>query len=68
MKMKEADVIVDRHGSIAGLTPMTLTAREWIEEHCQTEPWQWLAGTLNVEAKYAGDIVAGMQADGLNVE
>ena len=66
--MKETDVIVDRYGSIVGLSPMTAAAREWIGEHCQTEPWQWLAGTLNVEAGYAGDIVAGMQADGLNVE
>jgi hypothetical protein len=64
---KETDVMVDRHGSIVGLAPMTSAGREWIEEHCQAEPWQWLAGTLNVDMRYAGEIVAGMQADGLIV-
>ena len=68
MKMKATDVMVDQHGSIVGLSPMTAAGREWIEEHCQAEPWQWLAGTLNVDVRYAGDIMAGMQADGLNVE
>lgn len=67
-EMKETDVMVDRHGSIVGLSPMTATGRKWIEEHCQAESWQWLAGTLNVDMRYAGDIVAGMQADGLTVE
>jgi hypothetical protein len=62
------DVLVDRLGSVVGLAPMTPAAREWIEGHCETEPWQWLAGVLNVDVKYAGDIVAGMQVDGLNVE
>ncbi len=65
---KEIDVQVDRYGSVVGLAPMTPVAREWIDEHCETEEWQWLAGVLNVDVKYAGDIVAGMQADGLIVE
>ena len=65
---KETDVMVDRHGSIVGLAPLTPAGREWIEAHCQTEPWQWLAGVLNVDMRYAGDIVTGMQADGLTVE
>lgn len=66
--VKETDVKVDRYGSIVGFAPMTPAACEWIEERCQTEGWQWLAGVLNVDMKYAGDIVAGMQADGLIVE
>ena len=62
------DVQLDNSGSIVGLTPITPAAREWIKEHCQTEPWQWMGETLNVEARYAGSIVEGMQADGLTVE
>ena len=45
------DVQVDNSGSIVGSTPITPAAREWIEEHCQTEPWQWMGETLNVEAR-----------------
>ena len=62
------DVLVDNFGSVVGITPMTPAAQEWIDENCQTEGWQWLGATLNVEPRYAGDIVAGMQADGLTVE
>lgn len=62
------DVQVDNSGSIVGLTPITPAAREWIEEHCQTEPWQWMGETLNVDTRMAGNILEGMQADGLTVE
>ncbi len=62
------DVLLDRAGSIVGITPITQAAREWIKEHCHVEPWQWLGETLNVELRYVGDIAAGMQRDGLNIE
>lgn len=39
------DVITDNFGSIVGITPMTPAAREWLDENCQTEPWQWLGAT-----------------------
>jgi hypothetical protein len=54
-----------RFGSVVGITPMTPAAREWIDEHCQTDPWQWLGLTLNVDCRYAADILQGMADDGL---
>lgn len=62
------DVLVDNQGNVFGFTPVTPAGREWIEANVQSESWQWLAGTLNVEHRYAADLVAGMQAAGLNVE
>ena len=62
------DVIVDSYGSVVGLSPMTQAAREWIEENVAAESWQWLGGVLNVESRYAADLVAGMQDDGLIVQ
>ncbi len=59
------DVITDRFGSIVGITPMTPAARAWIDENCRTEPWQWLGPTLNVDCRYAADILQGMVDDGL---
>jgi hypothetical protein len=44
---------------------MTPVAREWIDENCQTEPWQWLGLTLNVDYRCAADILQGMADDGL---
>jgi len=61
----EPDVITDRFGSIVGITPMTPAAREWIDENCQIEPWQWLGLTLNVDCRYAAGILQGMADDGL---
>jgi hypothetical protein len=63
-----ADVIVENSSSIVSLTPITPAAREWIKENCQTEPWQWLGPTLNIDTRYAGNILEGMQADGLTIE
>ena len=62
------DVIVENFGSIIGITPMTPAAREWIDENCQTEGWQWLGATLNVDFRMAADVLQGMIDSGLTVE
>ena len=61
------DVLTDNFGSIVGITPMTPTAREWIGENVDAEPWQWLGGTLNIDRRYADDLVEGMVEAGLTV-
>jgi len=66
--MSQPDVIVDNYGSIVGLAPMTQAARDWIEENVATESWQWLGGVLNVESRYAADLVVGMQEAELIVQ
>ena len=67
--MKEnTDVLVDNQGNVFGFTPVTPAGREWIKANVASEPWQWMGETLNVEHRYAGDLVAGMQEAGLNVE
>ena len=63
----EPDVLTDSFGSIVGITPMTPAAREWLSENCQTESWQWLGATLNVDCRYAGDILDGMRDAGLTI-
>lgn len=62
------DARIENHGSIMLLQPLTPAALEWIEDHVVAEPWQWWCGGLAVEPRYASDIVAGMQEDGLVVE
>lgn len=62
------DAIIENHGSIVGITPMTPAAREWIEENCAAEPWQFIGATLNVEPRCAEAIVEAMQEAGLTVE
>ena len=66
--MTEADFIVDRMGSIVGITPMNQAAREWLDANCQAEPWQWQGETLTVDGRMAPEILEGMTAAGLTVE
>ncbi len=66
-EVDEVDVFIDNQGTIVAITPMTRAAREWLEDNCQTEPWQWLGVTLGVEHRYAGDIIEGLQEAGFTV-
>jgi hypothetical protein len=61
------DVITENFGSIIGITPMSPAAREWIDENCLTEPWQWLGGMLGVDTRLAGDVLQGMSEAGLTL-
>ena len=63
-----ADLTVDRMGSIVGLTPMNQVAREWLDDNCQAEPWQWQGDTLNIDGRMAPEILEAIQAAGLTVE
>lgn len=63
----DADVRVDADGSLVLFTPLTDAGRAWIDEHTETEPWQWLGPALCVEHRYAADLVHGMRNDGLKV-
>lgn len=62
------DVRFCNHGSICTLTPVSVTAREWMANHIEAEPYMWMGPSLCVEARYVAAIVDGMVADGLSVE
>lgn len=62
-----ADFLLTDHGSIAVLVPQTDAAVEWAGEHLtHPETQQWAGGTV-IEPRYVGNIVDGIQADGLTV-
>ena len=65
--MKTSDVIVENHGSLFVIQPLTAAGREWIEENVQSEPYQWLGGGLCVEHRFAAGLVNGMIDAGLKV-
>lgn len=63
-----ADVqVVVAGGNLYLFTPLTEVAREWIEENVSDDALYWGASSLVVESRYARDLAAGMQADGLVV-
>jgi hypothetical protein len=60
------DFSLTNHGSIFTFRPLTDAARDWLEENLD-EDAPWWAGAVAVEPRYAYDLVAGIQADGLNI-
>lgn len=61
------DVAISDEGTIVLFKPLTEAAREWISDHVQSESWQWLAGRLAVEHRYASVLIEAMRGDGLTV-
>ena len=62
----QSDFVVENHGSIFLLTPLTPYANSWVEEHLP-EDRMTFGGSIVVEHRYISDIVHGIQNDGLAV-
>jgi hypothetical protein len=62
----KTDFSVANHGSIYLLRPNSILANDWIDENLPEER-QEFAGAAVIEHRYIGDIVAGIQHDGLTV-
>jgi hypothetical protein len=60
----EADVIATNYGTLFGFLPVTEAGADWMEEHLPDDA-QSLGNQVFAEHRYAGDILEGMQADGL---
>jgi hypothetical protein len=52
-------------GTVWAIRSLSRRARRWIEEHVQSETWQWLGDTLVIDHRYAWPLIEGMSADGL---
>jgi hypothetical protein len=63
------DFSFQNHGSICILTPITPAARDWFSEHLPVDnsETQFWAGGIVIEPRYVGDIISGIQSDGLSV-
>lgn len=62
------DFSVENYGSIYLLRPQTNLAREWVETNIGPDNgYQPYFPTIVVEHRYIGDIVQGIQNDGLAV-
>jgi len=59
------DFVVENHGSIFLLRPLTATAKSWVDGHIGENGYQPYYPTVVVEHRYIADIVRGAGADGL---
>lgn len=60
------DLLVQWHGSVTTLVPVTDVGREWIDRLC-AEPWQYMGAAVVVDSRLAPDLVEHAIEDGLTV-
>lgn len=68
--VRAADVDVEVTGvgdTVLRFEPLSGDALDWVSEHVQLEPWQWIGGSFGVEHRYAGNLIERLAADGLRV-
>ena len=53
-----SDFLIADHGSVFLIRPVSEAARQWLDANVVAEPWQWFAGSLAVDHRFARDIVA----------
>jgi len=58
------DVLVNNVGTLYTFCPLTLRAKEWIDEHVQDDA-PWFGYALIVEHRYAWGLAQGMKDAGL---
>ena len=59
--MPEIDVEIDRDGTMFTFTILSEQAMHWVNEHVQTEYWQWLGPRrLVLDHHFAGPVYDGM--------
>lgn len=63
----EKDAVVEGHGTLYTVRPLTDAAKQWIDENVSSDG-MWFGNALCVEHRYVADIVAGMEDAGLIVE
>ena len=59
------DVLIANAGTVFVFCPLTSRAKDWIDEHVESELWQWFGKALVVETRLAGGLADGMIGDGL---
>ena len=62
--MSKADFSATRNGMLVSVEPLSDKARDWLDDNVSSES-VWLRGALLVELRFIDDLLAGMQAAGL---
>jgi hypothetical protein len=56
-----ADFIVENHGSLVLVRPISDSCETWLEDHTSGT---WFGGALVCEPRYVGDLLEGMTGEG----
>jgi len=65
--MRRPDVLIENHGTIITVEPLTAKARAWINGNVSAEPWQWLGARLAVDPRCVEGLAGGLDEAGFRV-
>lgn len=60
------DIVIENHGSVALLRPLSDEGRQWLAEHVSDDHVVF-GGAIACEPRFVEDIVNGARDDGMNV-
>jgi hypothetical protein len=60
-----SDFVVEYHGTITLVRPLTQACHEWLHDNVAADGWQWFGEALAVEPRYLDTLVEGMIDGGL---
>lgn len=63
---RASDFIFTDYGRLCVLTPRSVEAAVWVNSHLPADAQRWAGGVV-IEPRYADDILAGIESDGLEV-
>jgi hypothetical protein len=62
-----SDFQIADQGSIISIRPLNQAPRQWLDENVVSEPWQWIQGSLCVEARFARDLIIEIEEAGFEI-
>jgi hypothetical protein len=61
--MKQTNFLVTDEGTVVFITPVSDSARRWVDENLSLEPWMWMGSGFAIEHRYADDILEAMNEE-----
>ena len=58
------DFCIIDSGSLVGFTPLNDNARQWMNDNVESESWQWLGRSLQVDHRMAQGLVDLIEEEG----
>lgn len=62
-----ADIAIAAHGSVVLVTPLTDTARAWIDDYVDVPSWAWLGPSFACEPRLVADLTEALQDAGFEL-
>ncbi len=62
-----SDITYTDKGSIVRITPISATAKQWLENHAAFEEWQWVGRSLCIDWRCGALLLAAIEDAGFEL-